>query len=219
MKVNTENIRIFIKPREYQKMLIWTQLAKGEVSGLGLIKEADEGFLIDEVFLLEQQCSSAGTELEEKSVCALMLELEKKGLELRELRFWWHTHGDMKVFWSSTDNQCIEGLANSGFFISMVLNKEEKKLLRMDIFKPLRACFDELDLEFYLEEELELELFCQKEFQDKVKESLVRYAPFERDFFPDIPCNMVEEAFERGEITAEEYQEQLETLGYEFDYD
>jgi len=177
MKIKTDSIKVILDAREArEKILHYVSLAKGEVSGLGLVDEIRDdkgkltGFFVSDVFLVKQVSSAVTTELDEKAVSDLLVELDGKGVDIGKVKLWWHSHGDMKTFWSSTDTDCVEGLSNGSYFISIVTNKKGDVLCRVDLYSPFRIALDEVTVEtaipnFGLLEE------CKVEFAAKVKES------------------------------------------------
>ena len=108
MKTTTKNIRLILRPEIDERIRHYTALASGEFSALGLLEECPEGFLVTDLFLLEQISTSGSTELNPISVGNLLTELEDSGRDPLALRFWVHSHGDSDVFWSGTDHRTID---------------------------------------------------------------------------------------------------------------
>jgi hypothetical protein len=144
MKITAEDIRLYLLPEVEERMRHYTNLAAGEVSGLGTVEQFDGGFLVTDLFLPKQSCSPGGTELDQESVATLLMELDDAGADAGSLRFWWHSHGSMDVFWSRTDEECIDNLANGDYVLSLVTNKKGHTLARLDIFKPVRVTVDQV---------------------------------------------------------------------------
>jgi len=144
MKISAEQIRLYLLPEVEERLRHYTRLAPGEVSGLGHVEEVDGGFMVTDLFLPAQSCSSGGTELRAESVATLILTLDGAGVDAGRLRFWWHSHGSLDAFWSLTDEQCISNLANGDYVISLVTNKRGAMLARLDIFRPVRVTIDRL---------------------------------------------------------------------------
>jgi hypothetical protein len=164
------NFRIQIIAAAMEKIRNWVDLAKGEVSGLGLVEKVDCGFCIQEVFLPKQQCSSASTEIEAEDVSALMYEVDQLGFDAGKLRFWWHSHVNMECFWSATDQNQHNLFGADNWFISTVVNKRRDSLTRVDIYNPIRIGLDRVSLEVITD--LNTIDACKAEFNDKVKEAV-----------------------------------------------
>ena len=159
-----------IAPAAEQKIRHWIDLARGEVSGLGTVIAQDGGaLLIEQVFLVDQECTGSHTELDDEAVAQLLVQLDAEGIDTGTVRFWWHSHGTMQSYWSSTDTACIAGLANDAFTVSMVSNKAGEDRLRVDLFQPFHATFDMLPLLTYVPD-LGLRDQCEAEFREKVDE-------------------------------------------------
>ena len=110
------------------------------------------------------------TELDDAAVAALLTEIDERGEDIGGVRLWWHSHGDLGVFWSSTDEECAAGLANSRYFVSIVVNKKGDIKCRVDLYEPLRVTMDELSVETVMPDFGTLEQ-CTAEFKAKVTET------------------------------------------------
>lgn len=141
--------KIRMSAEAYQKIAHWVEQAPGEISGLGLVEETEYGFYIPEVFLLEQECTSSDTELDQSAIADLMNEIMDRDIDLvSQLRFWWHSHANMDVFWSSVDEQCISDFNADKYMVSIVFNKNKKHQARVDYFyNQSRVTCDNLKLE------------------------------------------------------------------------
>ena len=172
MKLIHNGPTVLISAEAEQKIRHWVDCARGEVSGLGTVIHHEDGFLIEEVYLLKQRCTGSHTELDDEAVAALLVELDTKGVDTGTVRFWWHSHGDLSAFWSGTDDSCIEGLANDNYMVSLVANKRRQDRVRIDQYTPIRLTLDEVPLRLH---QADLGLFeeCEKEFADKVEEIAV----------------------------------------------
>jgi len=169
MKLLNPGLTVLIAPAAEQRIRHWTSLARGEVSGLGTVGPHGDGLLVKEVYLLEQRCTGSHTELDDEAVAALLVDLDAQGIDTCAVRFWWHSHGGMQSFWSSTDDSCIEGLANDNYTVSLVTNKRGQDRVRVDQYTPIRLSVDEVPLRLH-HEDLGLFGACEAEFREKVEE-------------------------------------------------
>jgi hypothetical protein len=183
-------VNILISVTAYRKMKAWIDMARGEVSGLGSVSEVKDrngeltSFIIDDIYLLKQQCGSTDTLLDNEAVGQFLFETAKEGLDTSKVKLWWHSHGTLNVFWSTTDEQCIRNLANSSYMISIVANKEGKSLTRIDIYKPFHITLNDFQLQMHYPEDPDLTEFCLHEFKHKVTESVL--APMQDRLIPEI---------------------------------
>lgn len=172
-EIKTPFSTLFIKPEALKRILYYTDAASGEVSGLGIIEQTkNKNLIVDKVYLLEQESSSGDTELKPEAISKLMQSMIKAGDDSGKLKFWWHSHGDMSVFWSSTDDECAETLSRE-FAFSLVVNKKRHRKCRLDLYHPFRLTIDNVLLEEITEEDEALKKECKKEVEEKVKDSFI----------------------------------------------
>lgn len=139
--VYCDEYKILIAKDLMDKMFGWANAAKGEVSGMGLVRRAGDIFTIYDVFILPQESDAGYTELDRDGLAKLSMDLHKKGAAVKDLRFWWHSHADFGVFFSSTDDTCANALlgANGEWGVSIVVNKKRDYLSRIDLYDPLHV--------------------------------------------------------------------------------
>ena len=234
MKFNTTVQCVWIDLAAHEKLWAWTKMARGEVSMLGLVEDAPGDPVITDLFLMKQSCTGASTDMDQADVARLLFDLGTDGLEGR-LRAWVHSHASMDVFWSKTDDDCIEGLGGEPYIVSVVVNRKGDMRARVDVFKPVRFVIDDLPLKLRIPD-LGLQEQCRAEFNAKVNEAPV-FPSFSslgagRTGFPGLqgqddlfgsrgqrPFAMLdldemEAAVRRGEMTVQEYIEATEGEGY-----
>ena len=130
---------IYLTSTAYQKIKFYTLEAEGEISGLGKSKILDKDtILITDIIILEQTNSSASTDLDEEAMAKFLNQKMKNNEEIADWNVWWHSHADMNVFWSLTDDDTIENTTGGSYLISIVINKRMEALCRLDMFKPIR---------------------------------------------------------------------------------
>lgn len=126
----------------HKKIMHWVQKGGShECSGLGITKIEDGKILVVDAFMVKQKNSGASTEMDPEDVQRLMFEQrEAEG----ELNFWWHSHADMDVFWSSQDKETIAQIGNSGFCIASVFNKRSQIRTAIAMKEPFDIFIDEV---------------------------------------------------------------------------
>jgi hypothetical protein len=231
--MKTRKPRLVLRPEVDEQIRIYTDLASGEFSALGLVEQTHDGFVVTDIFLLEQVCTPGSTELDPISIGNLMQQLTEEGKDTGALTFWVHSHGSSGVFWSATDNRCIDDFRFSSYSISLVVNKAGDRLARFDLFNPVRITVDDLPVEVRSETTGLLE-FCREEFLGKVDEQhspMLYGAPSgqrflrddlllphwsDEDFDDPGPFTEVaelEEQYMEGDLGWEEYCRRLKALG------
>ena len=169
-EIKTKFSTLFIRPEALKKIMYYAKAASGEVSGLGVVKrDKDKKLIVEDIYLLEQESSSGDTELKPEAVSKMMIDMIKAKKDPGELKFWWHSHANMSVFWSGTDDECAETLSKE-FAFSLVVNKDGDRRCRLDLYHPFRLTIDHVKLAEIYEEDESLKEACEKEVQEKVKE-------------------------------------------------
>jgi hypothetical protein len=135
--------KIVIKHQVYSKIRAYADLAREEISAMGTVRVYNNVIYIDDVFLFNQMVTGTSTEICQEDLSRFVYECIKLGLDPSSLKFWWHSHANMDVFWSTTDASTINQLSKE-WMVSIVSNKQDKFKLRLDIFSPIRICLDDL---------------------------------------------------------------------------
>jgi len=228
--------QVWIDLAAHEKLWAWTRLAKGEVSMLGRVEDAEGGPAITDLFLPRQRCTSATTDMDQDDVARLLFDLGSAGLE-GQLRAWVHSHGSMDCFWSTTDDKCIEGLNGNPYIVSLVVNRKGDVRARVDVFQPVRFVIDEMPVKLRTPD-LGLDGQCREEFKARVVE--VQNLPImglglpgglpsgppcrgQPDLFGSHPhrrtfammdLDELEAAVYRGEMTVDEYLEVVDNQAF-----
>lgn len=136
MIVRLNDFEVVIKEEVYDKLFKFVNDAKGEVSGFGKVSKTGNKFCIEDIFCPEQRNTGASTIINSKYISRMMIEMAKRGLDSENWRLWWHSHADMQVFFSGIDLDTIDNFVQFGkkdfYMISMVVNKREQVLCRID---------------------------------------------------------------------------------------
>jgi len=127
---------IVIDNMVYQKIMYWINKSDYEVSGLGKITYKEGRITVIDAVLLPQKNGATHTDIEGDVVGKAMFLLKDSP---GDLRWWWHSHVNMDVFWSGTDRDTIEKISAGGWFVSTVFNKrhEMRSCLSMNAPLPL----------------------------------------------------------------------------------
>ena len=150
--------------------------------------------------------------MDPKAVAELMLELEQAGHDVSRLRFWWHSHGRMSVFWSDQDEACVSNLANGEYLLSLVVNKRRDSLCRLDQYHPAHMCINDVVWEVYYPVPVELGAACYEEFKAKVTEGTLLRVRMNGQVREQV--EELQAARERNAITEEDLREEMSMLTY-----
>lgn len=128
---------VTISPIAHGKMLALVKECPIEISWMSSVTVTDAGdFIIDDVYVPLQECGPATTEISEDGDEAMMMELMEQGklAEVNKLRCWGHSHVNMGVFASGTDDTQTQDFLNnlheagSDHFIRFIGNKRGELL-------------------------------------------------------------------------------------------
>lgn len=199
---------LYVDPTVMKRIGYYTQAADGEVSGLGTLKKDEKGrYIVDEVYLLEQESSAADTEIKPESISKLMVDMMKDNKDPGALKFWWHSHASMGVFWSGTDDTCAETLSKE-FAFSLVVNKAGDKKCRLDLYDPFRITFDGVRIEELTQDDMQLKEACEKEVKEKVKSPSERWQNWKTKILTATTDIVVETTITVGLMSTPMFREQ-----------
>ena len=117
-------MKVVISDPVYRKVMYWVDRAKtDEVSGLGIVKVVNGELHVTEAILLPQRNGATHTDIEADDVCKAMYEMR---LADGELKWWWHSHVQMGVFWSGTDKATIKEFGDNGWILATVFNQKRE---------------------------------------------------------------------------------------------
>lgn len=146
--------RIIIPEDILAKIFYWVDTCPMEISGLGkieIIRWPQTGnqpdlfdFKIVDAILLEQENTSSFTELNADAVSKAMYETRESPGELRWI---WHSHVNMGVFWSGTDFDTITTIGGNGWIVSSVFNKRHEHRSAFMMGQPMPIMMDFLNIE------------------------------------------------------------------------
>jgi hypothetical protein len=139
-----DSMLIEIDPMVFYKIMHWINKEDYECSGLGMVEIDHERntFRIVDAVLLQQENTSATTELDGHDIGRAMHEFRQRETP-GMLKWWWHSHVNMDVFWSGTDKAAIKCLGGgdtetSSWFIATVFNKRQNMLSAFVQNRPIK---------------------------------------------------------------------------------
>jgi hypothetical protein len=170
-----DDVEILVSAYTWQRMRYLVDSVDSEVAWLGTVERTDNTFKITEIYVPTQEVTTASVNADAEMMSDLIPDLiEEHGEEealnniIPNLRAFCHSHHKMKTFWSATDENGINGLANSQFLVSLVLNQDGEVLGRVDIFEPMRITIDNVPLRVDFGADFD---DLKKEIKEKVKKA------------------------------------------------
>jgi hypothetical protein len=121
--VKIEKPKVVFDNEVYRKIMHWVNKSKYEVSGLGTVifDKENNVFRVKSAMLLEQENLTSHTEITAEAAAKAMFKLIN---DPGDLKFWWHSHVKMSVFWSGEDTATIEEIGCQGWVLATVFNQK-----------------------------------------------------------------------------------------------
>ncbi len=167
MKYKTD-LSIEMDKKIYDKLFLYIEHCDQEIAGFGRVKRNGNVYEIYDVFIVDQEVTSTSASLTAESIGAAMSEIVAQGGQIDDVYFHWHSHVNMDVFWSGTDENAIATL-ELPFLISLVGNKRGQYKLRIDSRDPFYLCIDDMALKVIEKKDVLLEELVKAEIASKVK--------------------------------------------------
>jgi len=140
----TTDIALSISEEAYVEMMRYAHMfSPKECSGTGLVERIDyhDGsveFEVKKVYLPNQINSGADTEIEDEEMAKVNTQIVLDGDNTLLHKFHWHSHVDMGVFHSSTDESNYDDMKTGDYAVSLVVNKKYDMLGSVHLYAPLR---------------------------------------------------------------------------------
>lgn len=119
------------------KLGLYARSIDKEISGLGEIvfDKAQNMLRVEQLHLVPQKCSAADTELTPAGLQAFLAGFLQGNGNPEHLRFHWHSHVKMGVFWSAQDDSFCRGW-DAPWFAALVTNHKGEYLARLEVREP-----------------------------------------------------------------------------------
>ena len=151
---------LFINNDAYLKMQEYIAQSKKEIGWLGTCSRQDDDYIINNVYLFDQEVHETTCEITEEGLNKFALELMEKpnGMDIwNNICLWGHSHVNMGVLPSSQDNKQLDFFLKNmkeGFFIRYIGNKKgEIGLQIVDIDKNIILDEKEISIKRVMAEE------------------------------------------------------------------
>jgi hypothetical protein len=140
----TTDIKLTIEEEAYIEMMKYAhEFSPDECSGVGLVERIDFNddsveFNVKKVFLPLQSNTGSTTDISDEELNKLNTQLVQDGEDTSLLKFHWHSHVDMSVFHSGTDDENYDDMKTGDYAVSLVVNKRYDMLGSVHLYDPLR---------------------------------------------------------------------------------
>jgi hypothetical protein len=166
--------RLYFLKQAYDKMRLYVELCPDEIGWLGYVEKLKDGsgYMVTDVFLLDQEVHGATTELSPTAIMDYYNNLDEAGREefLTKCKLWGHSHVNMAPTPSGQDDLQGKELSQDvdDYYIRLITNKKgEYNITFYDKVIKAKVMTDEVIL--YSPEGIELRKQIQEEIKEKVK--------------------------------------------------
>lgn len=174
LESSEQRYKLYFLKRAYDKMRLYVELCPDEIGWLGYVDKLKDGqgYLITDVFLVDQEVHGATTELSPDAIVEYYNDLDEAGREefLNKCKIWGHSHVNMAPNPSGQDD--AQGLELSkdvdDFYIRLITNKKNEYHITF-YDKTIKAKIITDEIVLYNPEGAELRKAIQEEINEKVK--------------------------------------------------
>ena len=147
-----QKITMVIEDEAYVSMMRYAHMfSPNECGGTGLVARVDytDGsteFVVKKVYLPNQINTSVTTDIEDEEMARVNTQIVVDGDDTALHKFHWHSHVDMGVFHSSTDEENYDEMRTGDYAISLVVNKKYDMLGSVHLYNPLRIDIKDIEI-------------------------------------------------------------------------
>jgi len=164
-------MKLILTNNAYLKIKYYIECTNLEISGLGKSTFDGENIIVEDIMIFKQECSPASTVLDDKNQAQFINQVMKKKQKIEDWNVWWHSHADMDVFWSGTDENTIRSHSNQTNLISLVGNKKGKFKARLDLWPKDNSPFN-IPVIYTKELLVELETLNNEELKQRIQQEI-----------------------------------------------
>jgi len=165
--INEVSIPVLLKKELNDKLIWFVANYKNEISGWLTGEYTDEGIVIDDILIPEQEVGQTSVDTIGANLVKLRREYKDKCMRIIGH---WHSHNTMQAHWSQTDEEFIKQVIEPrDKFLFIVSSKDDGHLIRLELKKPFRISIDSMP--FSVESNNKIQKFCERVIEKKVKET------------------------------------------------
>lgn len=138
-----DDLCVLLTPEAFEQLYAYAYATAQEISCMGVVRRDGNCFIVERFHLVKQEGGMAHTEMDPAALGTLMEDLLAQGKtqEARSLKCWAHSHPNMGVFWSKTDDTTCRLLATD-YLVSLVVSDGFAIRARIDVGAPLGLIVD-----------------------------------------------------------------------------
>ena len=195
---------LFISNDAYLKMQEYIAQSNKEIGWLGTCSRQDEDYIINNVYLFDQEVHETTCEITEEGLNKFALELMEKpnGMDIwNNICLWGHSHVNMGVLPSSQDNNQLDFFLKNmkeGFFLRYIGNKKgEIGLQIVDIDKNIILDEKEISIKRIMTEEDVKQIMALEEEIKELNEKIFNIKKCNEIFANNIKAEIAEKVKEK----------------------
>lgn len=195
---------LFISNDAYLKMQEYIAQSDKEIGWLGTCSRQDEDYIINNVYLFDQEVHETTCEITEEGLNKFALELMEKpnGMDIwNNICLWGHSHVNMGVLPSSQDNKQLDFFLKNmkeGFFIRYIGNKRNEIGLKIiDIDKNIILDETEINIKRIMTEEDVNQIMALEEEIKELNEKIFNIKKCPEIFVNNIKTEIAEKVKEK----------------------
>ena len=123
LKQGIDKPKVYFRRDALEKIKYFVDKCSVECSGFGTVEKHKGYYIVTDVMLLPQRNGATSTEIDAEDMNRALYTLRNAP---GELNFWWHSHVNMGVFWSGTDDATIKQIGEQGWCLATVFNKKNE---------------------------------------------------------------------------------------------
>ncbi|MAH43578.1 hypothetical protein CL614_07735 [archaeon] len=116
-----------------------------EIGGMMIAKlDKQNDWILSEPTIIKQITTRSTCTMDKESLADFYIEMAQK--HGKDIQFvWWHSHGNMEAFWSSTDKATMKEYASGLWSMFLVVNIMQESKFRVQMWDPI-AVGEDIDL-------------------------------------------------------------------------
>lgn len=173
---------VYIDPIALEKMTVIVDIAKKEVGWLGTARQLRTGdFIIDDVYLFDQEVSWSECEMTTEGLEAVAMELlsqEGDDTLYNNLRVWGHSHANMGTSPSAQDDTQMALFKDNGcdWFIRIIANKTGRLEITVFMYRN-NLVINDAEWRIAIPAIEDIRSQIETEFAAKVRDKPYKYSP------------------------------------------
>jgi hypothetical protein len=179
------DFKLIIPRSVMDKISWWMHRTDKEVSGFGSLEydEKNKTFKVKDAILLKQKVTATSAEVDGNAMARAMFRMKD---DPNGLKWHWHSHVNMGVFWSMDDMEIIRSLGQRGWILATVFNYKDERRTAYLTQTTIPTANGSMSHDLFIDEiptsvinyvPKDIHAIWDKEYDDNVTENVYTYTP------------------------------------------